>query len=154
LRIDAGLTERDKRADQLALANSAALAAALAAQKEAAGEAQKSAALAISKSEAATAEAIKQGQALFQTSISALTAQINELKSRLDRGEGGRTVSDPAVESRLASLSAGVSSLTGENARGFGASTQKTESSAWMIAVIGTLAALALVAVDAFSLHR
>jgi cobalamin biosynthesis Mg chelatase CobN len=88
-RIDAGLMERDKRADQLALANSAALAAALAAQKEAAGEAQKSSALAISKSETATSESIKQGQTLNQTGLNSLILQVNDLKSRMDKGEGG-----------------------------------------------------------------
>ena len=89
LRIDAAFTERDKRAEQLAQASSTAIAAALQAQKEAAGEAQKSSAAAIAKAETATSESIRQLQALFQTSIQALNLQVQDVKSRLDKGEGG-----------------------------------------------------------------
>jgi hypothetical protein len=81
--------ERDKRTDQLTLASSTAIAAALQAQKEAAGETQKSSSLAIAKSEASTADSIRQLQALFQTSIMSVTEKINALQSRIDRGEGG-----------------------------------------------------------------
>jgi hypothetical protein len=91
IRIDSGFTERDKRTDQLTLASSTAIAAALQAQKEAAGETQKSSALAIDKSEKSTIEALKQLQTLFQTAMSASTTQINDLKSRLDKGEGRTT---------------------------------------------------------------
>ena len=80
--------ERDKRGDQLTLASSTAIAAALQAQKEAAGESQKSSAAAIAKAETATSESIKQLQALFQTSIAGLSTQILDVKSRLDKGEG------------------------------------------------------------------
>jgi hypothetical protein len=89
--IDQQFIERDKRTDQLTLASSTAIAAALQAQKEAAGEAQKSSAAAIAKAETATSESIKQLQALFQTSIGGLTTQILDLKSRLDKGEGGES---------------------------------------------------------------
>ena len=88
LRIDQQFIERDKRTDQLTLASSTAIAAALQAQKEAAGETQKSSAAAIAKSETSTSESIKQLQALFQTSIGGLTTQLLDLKSRLDKGEG------------------------------------------------------------------
>ena len=138
-RIDAGLMERDKRADQLALANSAALAAALSAQKEAAAEAQKSAALAIGKSEGATSEAIKLGQTLFQTGLNSLTAQVNDLKSRLDKGEGSRTISDPATETRLAALNATVTSLTSSNDQGSGRREQGADTRAMVFALIGAV---------------
>jgi hypothetical protein len=148
LRIDAGLTERDKRADQLALANSAALAAALAAQKEAAGEAQKSAALAISKSETATSESIKQGQTLFQTGLNSLILQVNDLKSRLDKGEGSRTISDPATSAALSDLSTKLSMLTSISDNRSGVNTQKIDASNSTWALIAAMAAIALVAVD------
>jgi hypothetical protein len=88
IRIDQSFVERDKRTDQLTLASSTAIAAALQAQKEAAGESQKSSSAAIAKAETATSESIKQLQVLFQTSIAALSTQILDVKSRLDKGEG------------------------------------------------------------------
>jgi hypothetical protein len=100
LRIDAAFTERDKRAEQLALASSTAIAAALQAQKEAAGEVQKSSAAAIAKSENATSESIKQLQTLFQTSQAGLSTQILDVKSRLDKGEGGSASGRTAFEDR------------------------------------------------------
>lgn len=87
-RIDQSFVERDKRTDQLTLASSTAIAAALQAQKEAAGETQKSSTAAIAKAETATSESVKQLQTLFQTSISGLVTQIQDVKSRLDKGEG------------------------------------------------------------------
>jgi hypothetical protein len=101
-RVEQQFVERDKRieqlntananaAEQLRIANATAIAAALQAQKEAAGETQKASATAIAKSEAATTESIRQLTMLFQTSIAALSTQVQEVKSRLDRGEGGTT---------------------------------------------------------------
>jgi hypothetical protein len=147
-RIDVGLMERDKRADQLTLANSAALAAALAAQKEAAGESQKSAALAISKSEGATAEAIKAGAQQFQIGLTSLTSQVNDIKSRLDKGEGSRIVSDPATETRLTSLTATVAGLTSITDKGEGSQRQSVESTAWIFAVVAVVIALGSLIVD------
>jgi hypothetical protein len=80
--------ERDKRTDQLTLAAQTAVSAAFAAQKEAVAEQNKSNSLAINKSENATAESIKQLQTLFQSAVGGLTDKINDVKSRLDRGEG------------------------------------------------------------------
>jgi hypothetical protein len=70
----------------------------LQAQKEAAGESQKSSSMAIAKAETATAESIKQLQTLFQTSIGALNLQVQDVKSRLDKGEGGVVGHHSAVE--------------------------------------------------------
>jgi len=81
-------TERDKRTDQLTVAAQTAVAAAFAAQKEAVAEQNKSNSLAINKSENATAESIKQLQTLFQAASASLSDRINDVKSRLDRGEG------------------------------------------------------------------
>jgi hypothetical protein len=90
LRVDQQFIQIEKLAAQLKIAGDTAVAAALQAQKEAAGEQTKSSAAAISKSEAATGESIKQLQTLFNTSISGLVTQIADLKSRLDKGEGGQ----------------------------------------------------------------
>lgn len=97
LRVESQFNERDKRSDQLAMASATAITAALQAQKEAAGEAQKSSSVAIAKAEAATSESINQLKVLFQTSISALNTQILDVKSRLDKGEGGAVGTIAAV---------------------------------------------------------
>jgi hypothetical protein len=65
-----------------------ALIAALAAAKEAVGAQNTSNSIAIAKSDSSTVEALKQLQIIFQTNIAAATTQINDLKSRLDKGEG------------------------------------------------------------------
>jgi hypothetical protein len=74
--------------EQLDLANKTAIAAALQAQKESAGETQKSSQAAIAKSEASTSESIKALTAAFTTEIKGANDRINDVKSRLDRGEG------------------------------------------------------------------
>ncbi len=56
--------------------------------KEAVGEQNRSAAVAIAKSENSTAESIKQLQVLFSSDRSATNDKINDVKSRLDKGEG------------------------------------------------------------------
>lgn len=87
-RMENQFTERDKRFEQLSLTSSASIIASLQAQKDAANETQKSSSLAITKSEIATADSIKQLQALLQTAISGLNTQVLDIKSRLDKGEG------------------------------------------------------------------
>ena len=87
-RIDTLFTEGEKRSQALRVADSLALAAALQAAKEAVGEQNRSNGLAISKSEVAFIEALKQQQALFQTEIKAANDKIGVLTSRLDKGEG------------------------------------------------------------------
>lgn len=80
--------ERDKRTEQLSLADKTAIAAALQAQKEAAGAQNESNAASVTKQEAAFTKLLDQNQTLFQTAMSALTTQLNDVKSRLDKGEG------------------------------------------------------------------
>jgi hypothetical protein len=65
-----------------------ALTAAFKAAQDAVSEQNKSSALAISKSELATAESIKQLQTIFQTASQATNEKIDDLKSRMDKGEG------------------------------------------------------------------
>ncbi len=80
--------ERDKRTEQLSLADKTAIAAALQAQKEAAGAQNESNAAANAKMEANFAKLIEQGHSLLMEVRRNTEAQINDLKSRLDKGEG------------------------------------------------------------------
>lgn len=87
--------ERDKRTEQLSLADKTAIAAALQAQKEAAGAQNESNAAANVKMETNFAKLIDQGQALLLEVRRNTEAQINDIKSRLDKGEGrGKGMSD------------------------------------------------------------
>jgi hypothetical protein len=86
--IETQFSERDKRTEQLSLADKTAIAAALQAQKEAAGAQNESNAASVTKQEAAFTKLLDQNQTLFQTAMSALTTQLNDVKSRLDKGEG------------------------------------------------------------------
>lgn len=105
-RIAIQFDERDKRTEQLSqaqkeaanalsLASATAIAAALQAQKEAAGAQNDSNAASITKSEAAFTKQIDQMAVLVQQiqkgnddKVADLKAQISNLASRLDRGEG------------------------------------------------------------------
>jgi hypothetical protein len=86
--VEKQFIERDKRTEQLSIADKTAIAAALQAQKEAAGAQNESNAASVTKQEAAFTKLLDQNQALFQTSMAALTTQLNDLKSKQDRGEG------------------------------------------------------------------
>lgn len=90
--------ERDKRTEQLSLADKTAIAAALQAQKEAAGAQNESNAAANVKMETNFAKLIDQGQALLLEMRRNTEAQINDLKSRLDKGEGGVKAVDRSVD--------------------------------------------------------
>lgn len=94
-RIDTIFEERAVQSAALTAANLLAVQAALQAQKEsllaqkeAAAETLKSSGIAIAKAEVATNDSLRQLQTLFQTSMGALGTQLQDLKSRLDRGEG------------------------------------------------------------------
>jgi hypothetical protein len=98
--------------EQLDVANKTAIAAALQAQKESAGETQKTSQAAIAKSETSTSEAIKALTTTINAANAATNDRINDLKGRLDRGEGKTSVTDPAVGAALTELSQGIKSLT------------------------------------------
>ena len=150
LRIDGGFQERDKRSDALAIAASTAIAAALSAQKEAAVETAKSSSLAIDKSERATIESLKSLQILFQTAIASQDARLQDLKGRMDRGEGSSSIADPATTLALTHLSEAVSRLTNGANQGAGAAQAKTDSTAWMFGVVAIIISVAAVVADAF----
>jgi hypothetical protein len=90
-RIDVQFIERDKRTEQLAIASSTAIAAALQAAKEAVGAQNTSNSIAISKSETSTLESLRQLKDLFQADSKATNDKINDLRSRVDKGEGSHT---------------------------------------------------------------
>jgi hypothetical protein len=87
-RIEVQFTERDKRTDQLALASSTAIAAALQAAKEAVGAQNTSNSIAIAKSESSTLESLRQLRELFTSVTNAINSKVEDIKTRLDKGEG------------------------------------------------------------------
>lgn len=97
--------------EQLDLANKTAIAAALQAQKESAGETQKSSQTAIAKSENSTSEAIKALTTAFNAAITAVTDRINELKGRMDRGEGKTGAQDPAIMDAIRQMAVSIDAL-------------------------------------------
>ena len=103
--------ERDKRTEQLSLADKTAIAAALQAQKEAAGATTEMVIAAINKIDMNFSKLIEQTQNLLTTSARNLDEKINDLKGRFDRGEGRGSVSDPAMSESLSRLMAAVQSL-------------------------------------------
>jgi hypothetical protein len=80
--------ERDVRSERESRDNEKAVNAAFAAQKESAAEREKSNALAISKSEAATTETITKLAELFRTTTDGLSDKIDDLKDRMNRLDG------------------------------------------------------------------
>lgn len=99
--IDQQFAERDKRTEQLSLADKTAIAAALQAQKEAAGATNDSNSVALLKMETNFAKLIDQQTTLLQSVTRNTDDKINDLKSRLDRGEGlSRGTSEMRVDAR------------------------------------------------------
>ena len=123
--------------EQLDLANKTAIAAALQAQKESAGETQKSSQAAIAKSETSTSEAIKTLTATFAQQFTAATDRFNDLKSRLDRGEGRVSASDPAIANGMSELMMAVKSLNVSRDTTQGAQAGTTQAWGYLIAAVG-----------------
>lgn len=86
--VDKQFKERDTRTDKIAELNQKAIDAALQAAKEAVGKQNEASSMSIAKSEAATKEKIDQQGILLQTETRGLTKRLDDLKERLDRGEG------------------------------------------------------------------
>jgi hypothetical protein len=132
--------------EQLDLANKTAIAAALQAQKESAGETQKSSQAAIAKSETSTSEAIKALTQTFNVAIQGLTDRYNDLKSRFDRGEGKTSVSDPQMMMILDKLSNAVSTLQGTGRETAGHAKGVSDFAGWIVGAAGVIiAALVLI---------
>jgi hypothetical protein len=103
--------ERDKRTEQLSIADKTAIAAALQAQKEAAGATNDSNTTANNKTETNFTKLIEQTQTLLQAVTRNTDEKINDLKSRLDTGEGKTSVSDPAIADAVRQLGVLVANL-------------------------------------------
>jgi len=98
---DMRFKERDERTRSDASKDKLALDAALAAQKESASETNKANTKAIDKSEAATAETIRQQGASFQSQHNALVDKVDDLKEQLGTVAGRLNgASDQRSESR------------------------------------------------------
>lgn len=148
-RFEQGAQQADKAARDVKSAVDAAFAAA----KEAVSEQNKSNALSITKSETATIESIKSLQALFQTAMSALTNQINDVKSRLDKGEGSANVSDPATASALVRMSETINHLSIGANRNEGAAKANGDNTTWIFAALGVAVAVGVGLIDIFVTH-
>lgn len=103
--------ERDKRADLLSAATEKAISAALQAQKESAGATNDTNAVAQNKMESQFAKLLDQQRELLGQSVKTLDGKISEVSSRLDRGEGKTSVSDPAVAEGMKQLAGIVADL-------------------------------------------
>jgi hypothetical protein len=130
--------------EQLDLANKTAIAAALQAQKESAGETQKSSQAAIAKSETSTSEAIKALTATFTAAIAGASARIDDIKGRLDRGEGRTSISDPETTIALRSLSEKIASLADTRSQHVGSEKQSSDSTARMLGIAAVVVAIAI----------
>jgi hypothetical protein len=86
--IELQFIERDKRTEQLSLADKTAIAAALQAQKEQAVAQNQSNAAATAKSEANFTKQIDQISTLIQSTAKAQDDKTNDIKDRLTRIEG------------------------------------------------------------------
>jgi hypothetical protein len=135
--------------EQLDLANKTAIAAALQAQKESAGETQKSSQAAIAKSETSTSEAIKALTASFNTAIAGITDRYNDLKGRMDRGEGKTDFVDPDTAAKLSSITTQLSLLTSSDRMNAGHTAATKDYTTTLIAI----GALALAAASFFFKH-
>jgi hypothetical protein len=119
--VDQRFNERDTRTDQTAKNDKVNLDAAFAAAKEAVGEQNKSSALAIAKSEAATNKQIDQVGSQLTVAVVSLTDKIDDTKSRMN-----------TIESRM-NLVAGRDSGIGLSIGGL---VQAIASSASLAAII------------------
>jgi hypothetical protein len=87
--VNTRFLERDTRTEQAAQESRISLDAALAAAKEAVSEQNKANAQAIQKSEVATQKQIDAMVTLMRTSNDSLVDKIDDIKTRLDRGDTG-----------------------------------------------------------------
>lgn len=86
--VEKQFSERDKRTEQLSLADKTAIAAALQAQKEAAGAQAETNSAATAKQELAFTKLLEQIQQTQSATNRATEDKVNALTGRLDRGEG------------------------------------------------------------------
>lgn len=117
--VEKQFTERDKRTEQLSLADKTAIAAALQAQKEAAGAQAETNSAATAKQELAFTKLLEQIQQTQSATNRATEDKVNALTGRLDRGEGAG--SGRAAQVAVGNRSEDRSSLYITQAIAFGA---------------------------------
>jgi hypothetical protein len=106
--VEKQFVERDKRTEQLSIADKTAIAAALQAQKEAAGATNESNSIAINKMENNFTTLINKGESLLQSVQKNLDDKIADLKTRFDTGEGQNRGKTAGVSS-IGALAVGAS---------------------------------------------
>ncbi len=131
--------ERDKRTEQVALSDKTAVVAALQAQKESAASTNEATSAALLKMENSFGRSIEQGQELLRSNFANLTGSLNEIKGRLDRGEGKTSVSDPAVSEGMHQLTTMVKELARSRDAGDGKSAGIQQFIGWIVAGIALL---------------
>jgi hypothetical protein len=109
--IGVQFTERDVRTEQTSRDSKVAVDAALQAAKEAVGEQNKSSALAIAKSEAATTKQIDQLGVLISNTTAGLNDKIEDIKARLTLIEGKDSGGASRSQATLAMLSIAVAAV-------------------------------------------
>jgi rubrerythrin len=109
--IGVQFTERDVRTEQTSRDSKVAVDAALQAAKEAVGEQNKSSALAIAKSEAATTKQIDQLGVLISNTTAGLNDKIEDIKARLTLIEGKDSGGATRSQSTLAMMSIAVAAV-------------------------------------------
>jgi hypothetical protein len=145
--IQTQFTERDVRTEQAAGAVKIAVDAALQAQKEAAGEQNRSNTLAQTKSETATTKQIDQMSTLIQNVTKAFDDKIGDVKDRLTRIEGKGEVADPQRVVDAAT----IQQLRLAGAQGAGKSEGFSASWAILIAAVVLVGALLSVGTRVFT---
>lgn len=109
--IKAQFVEKDKATDRLGLADKAALAAALLTQKESAAATNEGFLAALAKMENNFTKQLDQMVTIVNSIKANADEKIQDIKGRLDRGEGRTSVSDPALTEAMHNLNSTVSSL-------------------------------------------
>jgi hypothetical protein len=156
-----GADQTDKAARDVKSAVDAAFAAA----KEAVGEQNKSNALSIAKSEAATAKQIDQLAENVRLSDKSAGDKIEalrktsddkfaDLKDRVVAMESRSAVADPATTLALQKLADTTTGLRSGADMGVGGRAQADARTAWIFAAIASVAAIALVIVDSINAFR
>lgn len=116
-----------------------ALSAALQAQKESAASTNESNTKAAEKMELNFSKLLLKSDDTLQTMKSSLEMQINDVKSRLDKGEGRSSVADPSTIEVLRQLSGTVAELKMGATTNAGRSRGAGETIGWIFGGVGVL---------------
>lgn len=129
-----------------------ALSAALQAQKEQAASTNESNTKASEKMEGNFTKLLQQGSETIQIMKSSLELQINDLKSRLDKGEGRSSIADPSTVEVLRQLTATVAELKAGSNSSAGQTKGAGDTIMWIFGGVGMLVGLVGLVSFAFKL--